>query len=605
MDNMPGSLLQRNLSAMKERFAPLAQRIESLELSQAAYHAVPTPSGPPALGYLSPEGKKYLLCDKDNPVTEAESWLSSINLNEVAGAQVVLAGFGLGYHLLLFTGAMLHGTRLLCVEKDIELIGLACCNVDLSPLWNNPHFDLMVFEEAAFQRKQMLPHLHRAALRERGLSVIVFPAFEAVFPDWVSTLVIELDALVVRTGAEDVTRGGEAIAKAENTLANIILLNSPGVGRLFGRFTNVPAVVVSAGPSLSRNMHLLKDARDRVCIIAIDTAYRALAREGIHADLVVAIDYSELNYRHFEGLTDAGDSYLVVEPRVDSRIPVLYRERCFTFSSGTRSTGAECENPVLRWLIDRTEEKGELVGLATTSITALDLARLMGCTPVCMIGQDLALTGGASYAEGVMQREEGISTYLGQKIRTVEGTDGQVHQTTDNLFLFKRDMELYLHLAGMKAINATEGGAKIEGTIAMPLREFMDTHATESLGLPQRFAALRLPQPDVNWSGLKTELGSMAIQMENIAKLAAISLAAVAEHPGSATVASREINNLSQEQGAFALCQPLIRDEIARFEEIGGDAEKITGACSSLFQKMQSVAQQMAQCFKRAAEQEA
>jgi hypothetical protein len=83
-------------------------------------------------------------------------------------------------------------------------------------------------------------------------------------------------------------------------------------------------VIVSAGPSLERNLHLLAEpgVRERVVIVAAQTMLKPLLRKGIKPHFVCALDYHELSKRFYEGLTaeDVEGVTLVVEPKANPAI---------------------------------------------------------------------------------------------------------------------------------------------------------------------------------------------------------------------------------------------------------------------------------------------
>ena len=84
---------------------------------------------------------------------------------------------------------------------------------------------------------------------------------------------------------------------AGNILANTpTIIRSPGVKRLFNRFENLPAIIVGAGPSLDKNVTLLREVKDRAVIIAVDRTLGLLLPLGITPHLVPSIDYSKINY---------------------------------------------------------------------------------------------------------------------------------------------------------------------------------------------------------------------------------------------------------------------------------------------------------------------
>ena len=52
----------------------------------------------------------------------------------------------------------------------------------------------------------------------------------------------------------------------------------------------MPAIIVSAGPSLNENIEELKKAKNKAFIIAVDTAMKPLLRNGIIPDMYAIID---------------------------------------------------------------------------------------------------------------------------------------------------------------------------------------------------------------------------------------------------------------------------------------------------------------------------
>ncbi len=68
------------------------------------------------------------------------------------------------------------------------------------------------------------------------------------------------------------------------------------------RYKNRPAVIVSAGPSLRKNKHLLKGLREQAAIIAVQTTLQPLLEMGVEPHFVTSLDYHEICTRFFEKL---------------------------------------------------------------------------------------------------------------------------------------------------------------------------------------------------------------------------------------------------------------------------------------------------------------
>ena len=62
---------------------------------------------------------------------------------------------------------------------------------------------------------------------------------------------------------------------------------------------------MSAGPSLRKNKHLLKDAQGKAVIIAVQTTLQPLLEMGVEPQFVTSLDYHDICTRFFEKLPQA------------------------------------------------------------------------------------------------------------------------------------------------------------------------------------------------------------------------------------------------------------------------------------------------------------
>ena len=82
----------------------------------------------------------------------------------------------------------------------------------------------------------------------------------------------------------------------------------PGPIRLKDAYKGYPALVVSAGPSLRKNKHLIQlDPVGRCVIIAVQTTLKPLLEIGVEPDFVTALDYHDICTRFFEKLPADAD----------------------------------------------------------------------------------------------------------------------------------------------------------------------------------------------------------------------------------------------------------------------------------------------------------
>ena len=170
--------------------------------------------------------------------------------------------------------------------------------------------------------------------------------------------------------------GPLTISNLMRNLENIF--NAPGISEIGTLCRNIPAIIVAAGPSLSKNIDLLRDAQRNFLIIASDTVYGMLLNHNIVPHFVVTVDPTELNLRHFPAERYGTESFLIFDP--ESRPEIVDK---FTFSL----TYMTDKHPFFNWLDQQTGGKGIIRKGGMVSQTALQIAFFLGCSPVILVGR--------------------------------------------------------------------------------------------------------------------------------------------------------------------------------------------------------------------------
>ncbi len=228
---------------------------------------------------------------------------------------------------------------------------------------------------------------------------------------------------------------------------------------------DIPAVIVCAGPSLDKNIQELKKIQGKALIIVVDAALRAVMRAGIHPDLVCTVDPNPPE-RFFTDLDLRGLTWCC-ENASKPEIIRKYGERVYYFGyfeKGWNQMISEMLGygfPVLP------------TGGSVSSI-AFAMALYFGFRKIVFMGQDLAFTGGKSHTSGIEGALGDNDKYIKSRcLMEVEGIDGTMLQTDFQMWYYKQWFEKAIRDGGdrMRVIDATEGGAKIEGTENMKMSE--------------------------------------------------------------------------------------------------------------------------------------
>ncbi|NLL36512.1 MAG: motility associated factor glycosyltransferase family protein [Fretibacterium sp.] len=268
---------------------------------------------------------------------------------------------------------------------------------------------------------------------------------------------------------------------AEDTLLGIrqIALNAPWI--LFGPslqtiaedFRGRPFIWVASGPSLDKNVHLLKENRDRAVIVCADTAVRKLLGLGIQPHIAVSLervldvyDYMERTWVEFPEETK---KILYISQSVC--VPELVKW------PGPHVIVGKKELPIDQW-INQGLLHGDMLhsGLSVAHM-GLWLASGMGASSLALIGQDLAFAeDGSSHAAVTISEEHREEEKARGQTGGLElpGALSDTVRTTEIWLLFLRLIEQYIPLLGVPVFDCTEGGARIEGTTLKTLEDWME-----------------------------------------------------------------------------------------------------------------------------------
>ena len=249
----------------------------------------------------------------------------------------------------------------------------------------------------------------------------------------------------------------------QNMIANIPVLNqcTPIGHYLFTNF-NVPAIIVSGGPSLDQNIKEMLQNKEKLKECFIITGSRtvgALIKNDIMPDMVVSIDPIDANY-------DMMKDYL------DLKVPMAFYE----YSNRYLVKNYKGDKIYISLLFSQTIEalnklKGVYCG-GSVAHSCIDIANMLGCSPILFTGQDLAYTNNKHHADNAIHDYDKTLNYQPQ-IKLVD-IKGNLVNTTVTLGHYKKKLEQYIEMykehKRIKFFNCSYG-AKIKGA---PHKELAD-----------------------------------------------------------------------------------------------------------------------------------
>lgn len=418
---------------------------------------------------IEKDGHTVYYHSPDGAQQEAEQWMKELDLAD--DKILYVYGIGLGYyydaakewlnsnleHLLIFLEkdpAVFH--RLFETEKGEEIL--------------NSNQVLVYWYDTAGGNAQRL-------LEKLG-SMYVFSDFQ------ISALKYYLDTDSQQLAVIEKTisyfrnlHSGSAIESMSfgkgfftNFYSNILYLSESYLGNaLKDKFKGVPAIVCGAGPSLGKNLDLLGTLKDRALIFAGGTAMNALNTGGVLPHFGVGIDP---NWHH----------YLRLITNIAYEVPFFYRTRMFHHAFRAIHGDKLYVCGSIPYGISKTFE--EKFGIKEEAITegfnvinfSVEIAKLLGCSPIITVGVDLAYTNDKSYASGIVTHPLHDSK---RNIKTKEASDELVVRPDVNgkpvntLWKWVNESLWYTNFVqtnpGVAVINSTEGGLGFPGVLNIPL----------------------------------------------------------------------------------------------------------------------------------------
>ncbi|EAI2148155.1 DUF115 domain-containing protein [Campylobacter coli] len=376
--------------------------------------------------------------------------------------------YGIG-NALLIKNLSKHYKHLFVFESEIELFILALSTIDLSEELCSGKIYLVDIEEERvdiqllilFDMKDMFEYL---SLYEMFVNNVYCKKFYEDIWHKADELCEKNIKVVIRNLNSSLCIGFECYS---HLLQNIpSMLESIPFQRILSQRKNKfeNAIVVSAGPSLTKQLPLLKAYQDKAVIFCADGALSMLEKEGIVPDYVTNLDFTDLAMKFFQNKENLKQSIIALE--------------CATHPNIVRSLNAENCMIVLRnkALYQRfnLNDFGYIDTGTHVSHFSYTLALALGFKNIIMIGQDLAFDEeGNSHSKGFdfgekFSGEENIDKL---KVPAYAGKGEVLTHITWNDYRIKLEYLFACNDQKAKFYNATEGGARINFTEELSFKE--------------------------------------------------------------------------------------------------------------------------------------
>ncbi len=419
------------LTQLQENFALDApKKIKTLD----GYRIEPTSVGSYTLAMKGKEHWMYLHSN-GNPYREAAEIASAWFDRE--HYEYVVYGLGLGYHIqaLLDIDESITVTVLepdenvICLAKEYGVIDQDDCNQRVRIISDTDFHYLTMLSDSLSKEQQF---------------VVYYPSMCVMKNEYYKQ---QLEEYFI----------GYSSAKTQETrlVGNFVKnqsLFSKEVTELSDRFCGRTVYIIAAGPSLDGNMMELKKVKKEDIILSTGTVLKKLLKAGIMPDYVIVTDGGKYTYPQTAELTE-------------ENIPLLYLSTVYyrilqEYPGDTYLICQEGFQKSEEYAADRQYPVYGTGGSVTT--TALEICIRMRCRRIVFVGLDLAYTNMQNHASGTSDVRNNAKGNM--IVKDIYGCD---IPTAKNLHLYQKWIERRIQkedAAGIEFIDATQGGARIEGT---------------------------------------------------------------------------------------------------------------------------------------------
>jgi hypothetical protein len=567
----------KNLAALWSAEPKLARLIESAGGDAAVTYTIETArSGAATISAQTGEGRKLYLHSRYEPREEAVKLVEPIKADEIVACYV--QGFGLGYHVEEIFDRTGDDTLICVFEPDVLLLRIAFEQRDFSKLIESGRVLWFWQADKGVFFTRLATWMPSITMGFIGIAHAPSLQLHPQFHRQMQSCVEELKAYS-KTSITTLVINGKRTA--ENVSRNLPwYIATPSLSRLKDRYKNQPAIIVSAGPSLRKNKHLLKDVAGNAVIIAVQTTLRPLLEMGIEPHFVTSLDYHDISTRFWENLPATLSTELIAEPKASEA--VLQR------NPGPLSLLGNdfAENLLSELKLNKTR----LPSGATVAHLAYYVAEHIGCDPIIFIGQDLGFSDGLAYTPGTsyedvwrpelsrfctieMKQWEQIVRDRGI-LRQVLDQQGRPMYTEERLFTYLQHFEKDFARTRTKIIDATEGGVLKRSTILMTLADAIAQFCSQPL------TSGRIAHPGMQWDlvidckSCLENRRSEGEQIENISRQTLPLLEEIRDHLNNQAKVNRAIGKidvLRAKMAELGNCYTLImqltqKSELERFK---------------------------------------
>ncbi|XUR18062.1 motility associated factor glycosyltransferase family protein [Campylobacter coli] len=403
-----------------------------------------------------------------DPIKELQTMLNTYNDKYLLYPVLYFYGFGNG---ILFKALLQNKNHqhIVVFEKDIEIIWIMFHILDFSHELQNSR--LMILQTSSLDIEFFSNFCSSKPFFQ--FSRIYFLELMSHYYERFHEDILGLNKKLAENFKNSIVFHGndplDALQGIEQFVYNLPqMITHPSYKELLSKRKGISdtAIIVSTGPSLTKQLPLLKKYASKATIFCADSSYPILAKHGIKPDYVCMLERTEITaefFNHDFGEFDNGICFIIKSIVHPNAINYLTKKTDnFTIVSTYAS--------FIQYL--KLDYFGYFNMGFSVAHMACYLSLHLNHKNIIFIGQDLAYAENGNSHPDDYQNSANYESQMYEHILTIAyGGNGKVE--THSIWLlfknwFENEMIPNTRKMGITTYNCTEGGARIEGTIEKP-----------------------------------------------------------------------------------------------------------------------------------------
>ncbi|EIN8680007.1 motility associated factor glycosyltransferase family protein, partial [Campylobacter coli] len=399
-----------------------------------------------------------------DPIKELQTMLNTYNDKYLLYPVLYFYGFGNG---ILFKALLQNKNHqhIVVFEKDIEIIWIM--------------FHILDFSSELQSARLMVLNTNKLEIQDYNelcsskpffqFSRIYFLELMSHYYERFHEDVLELNKKLAENFKNSIVSHGndplDALQGIEQFVYNLPqMITHPSYKELLSKRKGVSdtAIIVSTGPSLTKQLPLLKKYANKATIFCADSSYPILAKHGIKPDYVCMLERTEITAEFFNHDFGEFDKDIVFV------CAGVVHPKAIEYLKGRNRKYLIIPRYLYFPIYIKLKYFDFLYNTPSVAHMSYFLSVLLNHKNIIFIGQDLAYAENGNSHPDDYQNSANYESQMYEHILT-EAYGGKKEIKTHEFWIFfKQILEAMIIKYHIITYNCTEGGARIEGTIEKP-----------------------------------------------------------------------------------------------------------------------------------------